>query len=126
MRKTASGNCGYADYAEEVYMKAQIVRVVLNADREDDRRILDYLRYAGKPMSKLFKMAMHEFLDRQDRAYEEELNLAGIRKVIREELKNLNVLGVGGSDSQRVFEYDDEPEVSPLDFLEELEKMGNS
>lgn len=37
-------------------MKPQIVRVVLNADREDDRRILDYLRYAGTPMSKLFKL----------------------------------------------------------------------
>ena len=52
-------------------MMAQIVRVVLNADREDDRRILDYLFYSGKPMSKLFKMAMHEFINRQDGAGEE-------------------------------------------------------
>ena len=61
-------------------MKPHIVRVVLNADREGDRRILDYLRYAGKPMSKLFKLAMREFIERQDRADEENLNLTNIRR----------------------------------------------
>ena len=43
-------------------MKSKIVRVVLNANREDDRCILDYFLYAGKPMSKLFKIAMSQYL----------------------------------------------------------------
>lgn len=106
-------------------MMAQIVRVVLNADREDDRRILDYLLYAGKPMSKLFKMAMHEFIDRQDGAGAEERMLANIRRVIREELQNLKISGPVESFSQPVNEDDEAPAVSPFDFLDALEQMDS-
>ena len=106
-------------------MMAQIVRVVLNAGRESDRRILDYLLYAGKPMSKLFKMAMHEFIDRQDGAGEEEKMLADIRRVIREELQNLKISGPVESFSQPVNEDDEAPAVSPFDFLDALEQMDS-
>ena len=106
-------------------MMAQIVRVVLNADRESDRKILDYLFYLGKPMSKLFKMAMHEFMDRQDGAGEEERMLADIRRVIREELQNLKISGPVESFSQPVNEDDDAPAVSPFDFLDALEQMDS-
>lgn len=106
-------------------MKPQIVRVVLNANREDDRQILDYLRYAGKPMSKLFKLAMREFIERQDRADEENLNLASIRRVIREELKDLKLSGGINSLSQPMADFEDDDLVSPLDFLDELAKMAN-
>ena len=104
---------------------AQIVRVVLNADREDDRRILDYLLYAGKPMSKLFKMAMHEFIDRQDGAGEEDRKLADIRRVIREELQSLKISEPVASFSQPVNEDDEDTVVSPFDFLDALEQMDN-
>ena len=106
-------------------MISHIVRVVLNANREDDRRILDYLHYAGKPMSKLFKMAMHEFIDRQDGAGEEEKMLADIRRVIREELQNLKISGPDESFSQPVNEDDKDPAVSPFDFLDALEQMDS-
>ncbi len=66
-------------------MKSKIVRVVLNANREDDRRILDYFLYAGKPMSKLFKIAMLQYLDRLDMNGDQEVSLDNIRKVVREE-----------------------------------------
>lgn len=106
-------------------MMAQIVRVVLNADRESDRRILDYLFYSGKPMSKLFKMAMHKFIDRQDGAGEEERMLADIRRVIREELQNLKISEPVASFSQPVSEDDEAPAVSPFDFLDALEQMDS-
>ena len=106
-------------------MKPHIVRVVLNADREGDRRILDYLRYAGKPMSKLFKLAMREFIERQDRADEENLNLTNIRRVIHEELKDLKLSGGSNSFSQPMAAFEDDDLVSPLDFLDELAKMAN-
>ncbi len=106
-------------------MKPHIVRVVLNADREGDRQILDYLRYAGKPMSKLFKLAMREFIERQDRADEENLNLTNIRRVIHEELKDLNLSGGSNSFSQPMTDFEDDDLVSPLDFLDELAKMAN-
>ena len=106
-------------------MMVQIVRVVLNADQESDRRILDYLFYSGKPMSKLFKMAMHEFIDRQDGAGEEEKMLADIRRVIREELQNLKISGPTDSLSQPVNEDDEDAVVSPFDFLDAMEQMDN-
>lgn len=106
-------------------MKPHIVRVVLNADREGDRRILDYLRYAGKPMSKLFKLAMREFIERQDRADEENLNLTNIRRVIHEELKDLKLSGGINSLSQPMADFEDDDLVSPLDFLDELAKMAS-
>ena len=106
-------------------MKPQIVRVVLNADREDDRRILDYFLYAGAPMSKLFKTAMLQYLDRLDMNGDREVSLENIRQVVREELQRLPQTAGSSSSLQTVTDYDDDSLVSPLDFLDELEAMGN-
>ena len=106
-------------------MKPQIVRVVLNADREDDRRILDYFLYAGAPMSKLFKTAMLQYLDRLDMNGDREVSLENIRKVVREELQRLPQSARSSSSFQMVPDYDDDSLVSPLDFLDELEAMGS-
>ena len=105
-------------------MKSQLVRVVLNPGRSDDWRILDYFLYAEKPMSKLFKIAMLVYLDRQDEDIVRERSLADMRRVIREELKNLSVSTGGASFSPQFPAFDDEPEVSPLDFLDELDAMS--
>ncbi len=106
-------------------MKPQIVRVVLNANREEDRRILDYFLYAGKPMSKLFKTAMLQYLDRLDMNGDREVSLENIRKVVREELQRLPQTAGSSSSFQMVPDYDDDSLVSPLDFLDELEAMGS-
>ena len=106
-------------------MKSPIVRVVLNADREEDRRILDYFLYAGKPMSKLFKIAMLQHLDRLDVNGDREVSLENIRKVVREELQRLPQTAGSSSSFQPVPDYDDDSLVSPLDFLDELEAMGS-
>ncbi|MBR3083201.1 MAG: hypothetical protein IKH03_01325 [Oscillospiraceae bacterium] len=106
-------------------MKPQIVRVVLNVNREEDRRILDYFLYAGKPMSKLFKTAMLQYLDRLDMNGDLEVSLENIRKVVREELQRLPQTAGSSSSLQPVTDYDDDSLVSPLDFLDELEAMGS-
>ncbi len=106
-------------------MKPQIVRVVLNANREEDRRILDYFLYAGQPMSKLFKIAMLQYLDRLDMNGEREVSLENIRKVVREELQRLPQTTGNASAFQPVPDYDDDSLVSPLDFLDELAAMGS-
>lgn len=104
-------------------MKSKIVRVVLNANREDDRRILDYFLYAGKPMSKLFKTAMLQYLDRMDGNPDREVSLDNIRKVVREELQRLPQMAENQSAFQPVPDNDDDSLVSPLDFLDQLEAM---
>ncbi len=106
-------------------MKSKIVRVVLNIDREDDRRILDYFLYAGAPMSKLFKIAMLQYLDRLDMNGDREVSLENIRKVVREELQRLPQTAGCSSSFQPVTDYDDDSLVSPLDFLDELAAMGS-
>ena len=106
-------------------MKSKIVRVVLNANREDDRRILDYFLYAGKPMSKLFKIAMLQYLDRLDINGDREVSLENIRKVVREELQRLPQTAGNQSAFQTVTDYADDSLVSPLDFLDQLEAMVN-
>ena len=106
-------------------MKPQIVRVVLNVNREEDRRILDYFLYAGKPMSKLFKIAMLQYLDRLDMNGDREVSLENIRKVVREELQRLPQTVGSSSSFQPVPNCDDDSLVSPLDFLDELAAMGS-
>lgn len=106
-------------------MKSQIVRVVLNVNREDDRRILDYFLYAGKPMSKLFKIAMLQYLDRLDINSDHEVSLDNIRKVVREELQRLPQTAGNQSAFQPLPDHDDDSLVSPLDFLDQLEAMVN-
>ena len=106
-------------------MKPQIVRVVLNVNREEDRRILDYFLYAGNPMSKLFKTAMLQYLDRLDMNGDREVSLENIRKVVREELQRLPQTAGSSSSLQPVTDYDDDSLVSPLGFLDELEAMGS-
>ena len=76
-------------------------------------------------MSKLFKMAMHEFIDRQDGAGEEERMLADIRRVIREELQNLKISGPVESFSQPVNEDGEDTVVSPFEFLDAMEQMDS-
>ncbi len=104
-------------------MKSQHIKVVLNPDKEDDRRILDFLMYAGEPMSKVFKVAMLQYVEGKYEASRHEKQLLEIRKVIREELQQMQFCG-NESFSQPVSQNSDEEEVSPLDFLDQLEEMA--
>lgn len=101
-------------------MKAQIVKVVLNPAREDDRRILDYLFYTGKPMSRVFKAAMLRYID-GTAAFDEEKLLQSIRAVLREELQGVTAVSSLAIPSQE----QEEERVSPLDFLDQLDAMAD-
>ena len=104
-------------------MNSQRIKVVLNPDKEDDRRILDYLLYAGEPMSKVFKAAMLQYVEEKYEAGKHEKLLRDIRKVVHEELQQIRFC-VNEPYSQPVPQSSDEEEVSPLDFLDQLAEMA--
>ena len=100
-------------------MKGKQIKVILNPDREDDRRIMDYLLYAGRSKSKAVKDAVLFYLDKSTYRNEDEL-LQRVRDALREELRGLNLAAVSEISKNSSFVPDEEP-VSPLDFLDELE-----
>ena len=100
-------------------MKGKQVKVILNPDREDDRRIMDYLLYAGRSKSKAVKDAVLFYLDKSTYRNEDEL-LQRVRDALREELRGLNLAAMSEISKNSSFVPDEEP-VSPLDFLDELE-----
>ncbi len=104
-------------------MNSQRVKVVLNPDRNEDRRILDYLLYAGEPMSKVFKAAMLQYVENSRDAGSHEKLLKDIREIVHEELQQLRFCEEG-SFSQPASKAADEEVVSPLDFLDQLEEMA--
>ena len=74
-------------------MSSQRIKVILNPDREEDRRILDYLLYCGEPKSKVFKMALLQYMEAKTEDGSYEKLLREIRKVIRDELRNAQPYG---------------------------------
>ena len=101
-------------------MKGKQVKVILNPDRDDDRRILDYLLYAGCSKSKAVKDAVLFYLGNSAYRNRDELLLQQVREVVREELRDLGLTDASGSIESSAFAPGEEP-VSPLDFLDELE-----
>ena len=105
-------------------MKAHIVKIYLNPDRKEDRRILDYLLYAGMPMSKAFKRAMLAYLDHQESGGSDDTLLSEIRQMLREELQGHVMPTANSTYYESVPSNSDEDTVSALDFLDELENMA--
>ncbi len=101
-------------------MTGKQVKVILNPDREEDRRIMDYLLYAGRSNSKAIKDAVLFYLDNSASRNEDELLLQRVRDAVREELRGLNPVAVSEISKNCSLVPDEEP-VSPLDFLDELE-----
>ena len=106
-------------------MKAHIVKIYLNPDRKADRRILDYLLYAGMPMSKALKRAMLAHLDHQESRGSDDTLLSDIRQMFREELQGYLMPTANSGYSEPVPTNTDEDTVSALDFLAELENMAD-
>ena len=98
-------------------MRGKIIKVFLNPNREDERRILDYLHYSGVSNSRAIKSAMLDFLDRQDGGRENGLLLQEVKETIRESFQGLQL---NGNLTVPVSESDEE-QVSPFDFLDALE-----
>ena len=102
-------------------MKGKRVKVILNPDRAEDRRILDYLYYAGVPYSKAIKTAVLFYLDRETGDREERL-LQRVRDTIKESVRGMSIAAQGCDPTGSAPTEVDEESVSPLDFLDELEK----
>lgn len=104
-------------------MSSQRIKVILNPDREEDRRILDFLLYTGEPKSKVFKAALLQYMEAKTEDGWQERLLREIRKVIREELQDVQ-FNSKDPFSQPVSQSIDDEEVSPLDFLDQLAAMA--
>ena len=102
-------------------MKGKRVKVILNPDRTEDRRILDYLYYSGVPYSKAIKTAVLFYLDRETGDREERL-LQRVRDTIQESVRGMSITAQGYEPTGSASTDEDEESVSPLDFLDELEK----
>ncbi len=104
-------------------MNSQRVKVVLNPDRDEDRRILVFLQSADEPMSKVFKAAMLQYVESSIGGVNHEKLLRDIREIVHEELQQIQIREKE-SYSQPVSKVTDEEEISPLDFLDQLEAMA--
>lgn len=104
-------------------MSSQRIKVILNPDREEDRRILDYLHYSGLPKSKVLKMAMLQLIDSEYESNSHKELLREVRKAVREELRSVQPLVID-TFAQPVSDSDREEDVSPLDFLDQLAEMA--
>ena len=99
-------------------MRGKRIKVILNPDREDERRILDYLYYSGTSNSKAIKSALLDYLDRREGGRENSLFLQEVKETIRESVQGLQL---SGNLSEPVPSSDEE-QVSPFDFLDALER----
>jgi len=102
------------------------IKVYLNADHEEDRRILDFLPYAGVSTSKAFKTAMLRYIDYKNGDYQSDPFLQAVRKIIREELKEAQIQVVSQQAGASTQPDDADIEVDPLAFLDELENMAQN
>ena len=89
-------------------MNSQRVKVVLNPDRDEDRRILVFLQSADEPMSKVFKAAMLQYVESSIGGVNHEKLLRDIREIVHEELqlilRQLSLI-VQGSQRSKSKEY---------------------
>lgn len=105
-------------------MTGQEIKVILNPNREDERRILDYLLYCGKPKSRAIKAILLSYLDQQNGKSVDDRFLQAVREAVREELKAAH-FSFGSSDTQgESAVVEEEPPVSAFEFLNELGKTG--
>ena len=102
-------------------MNGKRVKVILNPDRAEDRRILDYLYYSGMPYSRAIKTAVLSYLDRETGQQEDPL-LRQVRETIRESVRSLRLVSEECDPAGQGHEEWADGQVSPLDFLDELEK----
>jgi len=103
-------------------MRGKRIKVILNPDREDDRRILDYLLYAGPSYSGAIKNALLAYLDTLDGENSSSRLLQEVKDAIRESVQGLHIAPNDSYNGSAQKDTDEEEPVSMLDFLDELEK----
>lgn len=101
-------------------MKALRIKINLNPDKEDDRRILDYLRYAGVSNTQAVRTAVLFYLDREENGGTNRQFLQEIKEAIRESVQSIQLEPGNHSVSVKEQESIEEDPVSGLEFLKEL------
>ena len=100
-------------------MRAKSVKLYLNPNDEDERRVLDYLRYSGTSITNAITRAVVFYLDAQDERSGKDGLPQAVRDTIRESVQGLAFSSA--DNCQNATEYEDEEPVSMLDFLDALE-----
>ena len=98
-------------------MRGKRIKLSLNPDREEDRRVMDYLYYSGTSISKAIKTAVLDYLDRRDGGRENSAFLQEVKEAVRESVQGLQLNG----NLTVPVSASDEEQVSPFDFLNALE-----
>ena len=73
-------------------MNIRNVKLRLNLDRTEDRRVFDFLQSKDDSYTKTVVSALCEYLDRSDEKAREDAFLTRLTAIIREELANNNPL----------------------------------
>ena len=73
-------------------MNIRNVKLRLNLDREEDRRVFDFLQSKDDSYTKTVVSALCEYLDRSDEKTREDMFLTRLTAIIREEMANHNPL----------------------------------
>lgn len=73
-------------------MNIRTVKLRLNLDREEDRRVFDFLQSKDDSYTKTVVSALCEYLDRSDEKTREDAFFDRLAETIREELANNNPL----------------------------------
>ncbi len=109
-------------------MKADRIQINLNPSKDDERRVLDYLRYSPLSYSKTLIPAVLAYLDMQEGLTENERLLQQVSDTVRKTLQEFwrNLPDSQPMPSASVLIEQDQDEVSPLDFLKEMEYASTS
>ncbi len=100
-------------------MKAKGIKIYLNPDHEEDRRVIDYLLYARESNTKAIVNAVNFYLDAQEGKNDNGL-LGQIKAAVRESIQGLQIAPVNAGFSSRPVQQEPDDEVSMLDFIEAL------
>ena len=73
-------------------MNIRNVKLRLNLNREEDRRVFDFLQSKDESYTKTVVSALCEYLDRSDKKTREDAFLTRLSAIIREEIANNNPL----------------------------------
>ena len=104
-------------------MKAKgtkLIKTYLNPGSKDERRVIDYLLYAGESNSQAIIKAVLFYLDAIDGRDDNSRLIEQVKAAVRECIQGMQIAQSGNTASQQGQQDVEEP-VSMLDFIEALE-----
>ncbi len=105
-------------------MKAKgtkLIKTYLNPNNEDERRVLDYLMYAGIPNSHALIHAVLFYLDAKDGKDDNSRLVEQVKAAVRESVQGMQIARIDDVPCSQPGQQEAEEPVSMLDFIEALE-----